>query len=644
LTDLSSELASITTERSATAAAQPARAKGLSRLRPPKHAMWALGLLLVGTVLFFASLGQVELDGMTDIGLASVLPVTTFVALALVTLSFWPAILDGRAFVVAPTVVVLIVVLYGLPIMVEPTLPFQSAWRHAGVVEEIARTGAFDPTIDAYFNWPGFFAFGALLTQAAGFDNAIEYARWTPVVLNLAFLPAVLAIMRTATTSRRLPWIGVHIFFLSNWIGQDYFSPQGVMYLLHLTLLLILLRWFGEVRGGSRLEALAHQARQRLRRTERPARDYEDAPSTTGQRQVLVVVTVALGLVIVVSHQLTPVTTLLCVAALVAVRRSRLRMFPILLGLAIGIWIIYGADTYLVGHPDKLTGQVGAVNQNVGGNVGSRLGGSSGHELIVKERLALTGLLWLLALAGAVLRARRGESNRAFAVLAVAPFGLLLLQPYGGEVLLRVALFALPFVSFFAAGLLYRRGFGPGARAVVPGLLLSLVLLGGFVFARYGNERMVYFSRDEVRATQQLYRIAPPGSVLVSVTPTLPWRQVRYAAYRYRRLTGTKRGVFQTKGIPANTDISTDIGTRDEGLLVRQTAARMRPPGGFPAYIIFTRAQIAELDMFGPWAPGATARAQRILTASPRFKVVYRNKDATILTLTDTPRADGSKP
>ncbi|GAA4954515.1 hypothetical protein GCM10023238_21380 [Streptomyces heliomycini] len=44
-------------------------------------------------------------------------------------------------------------------------------------------------------------------------------------------------------------WTAVWIFQLANWVGQDYFAPQGLAYLLHLTVIAMVLRHF--VRPGS---------------------------------------------------------------------------------------------------------------------------------------------------------------------------------------------------------------------------------------------------------------------------------------------------------------------------------------------------------------------------------------------------------
>ena len=50
----------------------------------------------------------------------------------------------------------------------------------------------------------------------------------------------------------RAVWAGVWIFFATNWVGQDYFSPQGLVYALYLVVLAILLTWFAGPPGGRR--------------------------------------------------------------------------------------------------------------------------------------------------------------------------------------------------------------------------------------------------------------------------------------------------------------------------------------------------------------------------------------------------------
>ena len=72
----------------------------------------------------------------------------------------------------------------------------------------------------------------------------------------------------------------------------------------------------------------------------------------------------------------------------------------------------------------------------------------------------------VLTLAGAALlrRRRRGIDDRVALVLTCVPFLALGLQNYGGEILLRVYLFALPAASVLAAYLFFP-GTDPGPAA-----------------------------------------------------------------------------------------------------------------------------------------------------------------------------------
>jgi len=104
--------------------------------------------------------------------------------------------------------------------------------------------GTVDPNIDAYFNWPVFFIWAALLSQVAGLASPLVLANWTPVVLNAMYLVPLLLIFRAGTSNHRVVWVAMWFFFVSNWIGQDYFSPQGLNFFLYLAVLAVLLTWF----------------------------------------------------------------------------------------------------------------------------------------------------------------------------------------------------------------------------------------------------------------------------------------------------------------------------------------------------------------------------------------------------------------
>src|SRR5439155_2006425 len=92
-------------------------------------------------------------------------------------------------------------------------------------------------SLSVYNDWPGFFALGALLTKAAGLRSAVEFAGWAPVFFNLAFVVGPYLLFRSFTRDRRLLWVAIWLFVLTNWIGQDYFSPQAMSYFFYLVLI-----------------------------------------------------------------------------------------------------------------------------------------------------------------------------------------------------------------------------------------------------------------------------------------------------------------------------------------------------------------------------------------------------------------------
>src|ERR1019366_5034179 len=115
--------------------------------------------------------------------------------------------------------------------------------------------------------------------------------------------------------------------------------------------------------------------------------------------------------------------------------------------LAVG-WLSLGASGVWVGHLSDIVGSVGKIGSTFGSNVTSRVTGSASHRLVVDLRILLTAALFGLAVIGSL---RRATETRTLEFLVGSPFLLLAFQNYGGEVLIRVVLFGLPFTSLLAA-------------------------------------------------------------------------------------------------------------------------------------------------------------------------------------------------
>jgi hypothetical protein len=215
---------------------------------------------------------------------------------------------------------------------------------------------------------------------------------------------------------------------------------------------------------------------------------------------------------------------------------------------------------------------------------------------------------------------------RAATALFLAPFPLLALQPYGGEILIRVALFALPFAAYLAAAGLVGPSWAPSVFRSLSTTAVIVVLLAAFVFARYGNDRMDAFSSGDVAGVRALYRIAPPGSELIAASEPLPWQYRDYAGYTYQRLTTLLPGP-PPRGRPH----------RPLTYRIRDALASTVPGR---AWVIVTRSQIAGDDLVGTSGTPSRLVMQR-LDASRLFRVAYANPDARIYVLRLTPGAGG---
>ncbi|MDQ3669799.1 MAG: hypothetical protein M3377_05905 [Actinomycetota bacterium] len=591
--------------------------------------------LLVAVATWTLALRGADIGEMNGLGLVSILPPEALAALALVAAAFTLALATRSPKVVGlGALVVLVFVLFGATTLVEDIPRFDVTWRHIGVTDYVLRHGSVDPNIDAYFNWPGFFILSAFLTELAGAHSLLWFTPWAPIVFNLLYLGPVLMLYRAATRDWRVVLLAVWLFYAANWIGQDYFAPQALAYFFHLTVLAVVVTWFlhdgvppRPVRALGRLLRrllVASGARSRGRSLVDPACERPRDPGR-GRRVFLAAAAIGVFAVIVPSHQLTPFMTIVGVGGLVALNLCSLSRLPLLMIVLTAAWISFMASAYLGGHLDTLTSQVGELEQTVAANVGSRITGSPEHRYVVYARLALTGGLWLLAVLGAIRSSRAGRLNVAYGVLGVAPFVLLPLQPYGGEILLRAYLFALPFVAFFAASFFFPTPAAGRSRltAAVAGVAGLAVLIGCLV-ARYGNEQMDYFTHDETAGIERLYDLAEPGSLLVAGSANLPWKYRDYEEYDYATLTSTEAWSRMTATSGSLTPVV-------------QEAARLMRREPDSAYLIITRSQKAEVDLLGVGPPGSLDQLEDALAGSRNFRVVYATEDASIFALASSP-------
>ena len=570
-----------------------------------------------GLVAWVVILSGLDPRAMDDRGMISILPVSAYAALAVIIVAF---VLTLRLRplpvpLVLGELLVVIFMLYGAPGIIEEMPRFVTAWLHVGFVDAIDATGRLHPLRDARFDWPGFFVLAAFVGSVAGVDGSVHFLTWVPPLQVALYLGPLYVIYRSASADARLVWLAMWVFVLANWVGQDYFSPQGLNVLFMLTIFAILLSAFRSdpARIPARLGALASWIQRRLH-VPLPRAVAIDAPGTTSgtasarMRIGLLVAMVLIFGTSVASHQLTPFAIVGGVVGLVVFRRlSTSGVVPIMIVLT-GSWLLFMATTFLGGHLAGLLEEVGQTQELASAAVGDRLGGSPGHRFVVQGRLLFTGAVWFLALVGGLRRIAAGRLDLSLAILAVAPFGLILLQSYGGEILLRIFLFSLPFMAFFVAA-----AFLPTPRPASWALTLVLflasgALAGGLILARYGNEKADMVTAAEYQALSELAAIAEPGDRIVSVNHNVPtdyfeWEEHRFGAFPNEFALGTAADVIGE--IEAST------------------------PEGSDAFMVLSRGQHAYAELF--WNLTEDEWNERAAALEAELPLEYRNEDVTIL-------------
>jgi hypothetical protein len=564
-------------------------------------------------------------SSITGYGLISALPWAYLVAVLAMVGVFFTCLLRTRS---RPAhlylqVAAVAVALALAPILLEPFARFATAYTHAGFVDYIQRTGQLLQGYDARFSWPGFFATGALFAEASGL-RLDQLLRWTPLFLDLSYLLALAAIVWRITSDARRRALTLMLFALFNWVGQDYFAPQGVTFLLYLVFAAVFLTLYPAPRPDSRMANLVGRLLLRERH-EGPDLPAEDRQWLTGRvRAGLLGALLVVFSAIVVSHQLTPVFALLTVVALTLLGFNRSWTLPVLLGVLFLSYFSWGATDYWSGHLDELLGGVGqlgdAVSQNVINRVDTSATTTAARDTVVYSRIGMTLAIWGLALVG--LLRNRQRSLIGPAVLAAWPLLVLALQSYGGEAILRIQLFALPWLCILAANAIrLPRATGPRrrppwARAVslVTVCVLACATTAVFLLARYGNESFEEMRPSDVATVEALYAVAPDGAVIFSLNDQLPWKDRRIGQLSFGSLTPD---LWNSR-----------TATEAFGQMLYLAS---------PAYLVVTESQWQQVRQLDGISEVDIQRIQRLIGTAPWLRQLYGDAESGVYVVEGAP-------
>lgn len=576
---------------------------------------WSRAVLGAALACWLVGLVGVELRDMNGLGLLSVVRPEFFVAAVLLTIGFvWTGHREPtRERLLGAYLVSLVALLHATPAVLYGSVRYSWSWKHLGMVDYIQRTGEVDPDarfLAIYHGWPGLFSFTALVSDVTGVDAA-TIALWTPFALTLGAVLALDILLRALTDDRRVRWLALWLYVCANWVGQEYFSPQGVTFVLYLAAL-----------------AIALPIERRSEGTSDPALGSGIGPRGTsvGERRAARVLVVAIVVAIAASHQLTPIMVVVTFGVAAVLRASRTAWIAVTGAAAMLVWLAGPAWTYFSDNTLGVVDTLGSPAESSAASLADTQRIDAGQVAVVIADRFLTQAIVVLAIVGLFSRRLSRSRTRLVAFAMCAPAALLVTD-YGGEIVFRAYLFATPWLALAAATALAGRRDGPPTRIILVARIAALlVLLASFMFAYFGKERGNYFTDEEIAVATRLYDRAPADSLLVEGSRSYPGSSLEYEKFSYVPI---DREPDATKA---------RIAADPEGELYRWLSDERYAA----TYLIITRSMKAAEASVPTMPTGLLDDIDRELSSSSRFEVVDRSEDAVVFTIAGRETTDAT--
>ncbi len=565
-------------------------------------------LIILAVVIFawLQALSIIDVSHMQDLGLAGLLPISFYLALGLLTLSFLALIFLKKTneILLGLHIIIFITIIHGTPTLLYESLRYAWAWKHVGIGDFILRHGYVDTGIQSlgiYHNFPGFFSLSALLSLVSGSESLLELARWATLFLNYLYFSSLLFLFKSSIREPRLIWLSLWIFFSCNWVGQDYFSPQGLAYLFFIFMLGLYFKYFTFPLNNKALPQTSK---------------FQASSLWAFTFFVLTFFAIAS------SHQLTPVLLIICTFLLVFFKRLPLRFIPILFSVIFLVWLFYPAANFSSHELAQLMQSFGQLGRNAEASLRDIDRASPAQMLISLSGRVLTLLIWSIA-AIRIFFSIKTRQQLPYIILALSPF-LLLVNAYGGEVVFRIYLFSLPFMAVFVGDSLLT--LISNRKLIFSTHVFFFVILTSFLLAYYGKDNIYRFTQAEIEASTWLHEHAPDNSLIIEGTRNYPARHFRYEAFTYVALN------YETDEVQKN--------------IMKNPVTMMQRwldnPNYNATYIILTRSQKAEVDQLGTFqGKGSLETLEQALLASKEFHIAYQTPDAVVLSLKESGKPTG---
>ena len=445
---------------------------------------------VVGSVLWIAAAASLHDRSPATWGFLTHISPLWFIGLMALVAAIALARHKHEAFVATP-MVMLVAALTVTPAVVYGEPRSQSAMKHVELVQQIlSAPHHLHASSYIYYAYSGFFSAVAWLLRIADVGNPLPLATFWPAIVALGAVVTLRFLFSRLFHSSYRCWAGIGIAILADAVGQDYFSPQSVGYVLVICV-------YGLALAG---RPLALPPRGRL------------------------ALLVLAGCALAVLHELSPYIAggSLLVLAIFNVARPRWAALTMLIPAA--LWAAINA------HALKGFFSLSALGNlsNFAPPSTSTVSGLSRTAAIAQSSDALAlGLLILVifALAG-VARNRRERGAWAFMFAAGIGLVFIAINPYGNEGIFRAALFGIPWLTLLALG-----SVGHPSRATIGLAALLGVMVATFCVAQFAVDGFAVVRTGDVdvlhaflaRASPRAYRVTfgGNGDLPTTVSPVI---------------------------------------------------------------------------------------------------------------------------
>ena len=273
--------------------------------------------------------------------------------------------------------------------------------------------------------------------------------------------------------------MAIWIFYIANWIGQNYFSPQSLGFFIYVLMLFLMLKMKGSGTRSNR-------------------RNY--------------IALILFFSFLVFTHVLSSLVLLSCLVVFFALKYFRRINFVALSIILFASWTIYGAATYLQWNLSRFISEAFNVELIYMTNIEERIAGFEARIIVTQIRLTFSAIISILALSGIILtwkyRKIKSFDKRMLALLTAVIF-LLPLFSYGGELFMRIYLFSLIPLAYFIS----RNSI---SKTIFCFLIIFMVVIAPplHIISHYGNEVVDHVPMSEIRGIEFFYDTTTRGYII----------------------------------------------------------------------------------------------------------------------------------